>query len=163
LVLTCPVRSWSRRVSDRWHLTIRRQRSYRQRARIVSRKRSFDDHGQVAAFHQYEFSRAQLGSALRDAGFAVTHWEALDPGTAMTETQLMAKVVDRLGGSPAPSPTSDPTAPEPTDRLASPGARGRLRRAVFAGDRPKGPVEHAIRWVATRAFGHIQLVVAVPA
>ena len=53
------------------------------------------------------------------------------------------------------------TIPHPAAGSA-PGARGKLAAAVFAPERPRDPLGRALHWCSTRAFGHLQFVVARP-
>lgn len=160
LLLTVPYRSLSRVLADWWHLAIRRRSEYRQRTRIVSRRQGFSP-TPTPTFHQYEPSQAQLRRWLDDAGFTVTRWSAHDPGTAITETKVMARLLGRSG--PASSHDAPPPTGHASDSSSSSTRRGDwIRSAAFGVEAPRGPIERAVRTAVSRTFGHMQLVVAVP-
>lgn len=161
LVLTVPRRSWLRAWRDTWHLALRREDSYPNRRRIVTRRRIGRDASTPGAFHQYELSRAQLLGYLRQGGFEVRSWRAIDVGSALGEAGL-----SRFAASPTPTPTTDGSSsaasPAPTGAPSSRGVRGRVSDLVL-GTGPVGPVGALVRRAAAGAIGHLQLVVAVPA
>lgn len=161
LVLTVPFRSWSRAATDWWHLAVRRRPSYRQRQRVISRRRDASD-ASTPTFHQYELSQAQLRRWLADAGFSVVSWSAHDAGTAITETALMARLLGRSGPAPTATEATDaPTVGAPGPTRGGPG--GALRAMAFGPEPARGIVGRAVRSAVTRTFGHVQLAVAVSA
>jgi SAM-dependent methyltransferase len=177
LVITVPQRSWLRAATDTWHLVVRRRGAYQQRGRIVTRRRAAEPGPGPGAFHQYELTRRQLLAELADAGFRVERWQGFDPAAALGELPLPRR---RAGGSIAQPPTAEPPtdrspvdeerAPSPADagpptggpRRGRRGPVGWLRAAALT-DEPIGPGGRAVRALAGRALGHLQLVVARPA
>ena len=157
LVLTVPRRSWLRAARDLWHLGLRRSASYPTGGRIVTRRRVAATAATPGAFHQYEWSKGQLLGYLRQAGFEVRSWRAVDVGSALGEAGL-----SRFASTP--SMTTAPSAP--ASATAGPAKAGGLRGTVSSmvlGSGPVGPVGRVVRRVAAAAIGHLQLVVAVPA
>lgn len=151
LVLTVPHRNWLRRATDLWHHTVRRRQEYPQGGRLVRRRRATAPDGR-GDFHQYEFTPGQLRRRLHDAGFEISSWSGLDVGTGLRD--LRTRPV---------APTADDTSPAEAERART--GRGRaprwLHAAVF-GSEAVGPLGTAVRSLAGRALGHLQLVVATP-
>lgn len=162
LLLTVPRRSWLRAARDVWHLGVRREGSYPNRSRTVTRRRVGVATEVPGAFHQYEWSAAQLRGFLRQAGLEVRSWQAIDVGSALGEAGL-----SRFAARPAPAaappvePASGPSAPAATASGPS-GLRGFVSSALLD-TKPVGPLGRVVRRLGAGAIGHLQFVVAVPA
>lgn len=157
LVLTVPRRSWLRAVRDLWHLGVRRADHYATGRRTVTRREVGRAASVPGAFHQYEFSKAQLLGYLREAGFEVTSWKAVDVGSALGEAGL-----SRFASRPAGAGSASGHEPVAVSSPRARRLRGRVADMVL-GTGPTGPVGRSVRRLAADAIGHLQLVVAVPA
>ena len=156
LLITVPQRSWLRAGTDLVHLGLRRQAAYRQRGRIVTRRRRLEPGPGPGSFHQYELSRRQFCDLLAEAGFEVQRWAALDVASGLGDLTRGR----RTASAPPPASTEAP-ATAPAGELAVEG-RGWLRSAIL-GDAPIGAVGRLVRALSARALGHIQFAVAVAA
>lgn len=160
LLVTVPHRSWYRRGAEAWHLGVRRRSSYTARGREVQLRRAMVPDEVPGRFHQYELPRRRVVAELEGAGFRVEAWRPYGVAHALGETPLGRRraAADATGpDAAAPPEPSGAAAAGPAS--ARGGVVGALRRPVLA-EEAAGPLDGAVRAVAVRALGHMQMVVA---
>lgn len=164
LLVAVPARGWYRRWSDLLNLRLKRAALYEQRGRWVglrSQPKREDSDG--LTFHQYEFPRRMFKQMCITAGLDVESWQPFGVAWTLGESPLISRMTARIGSDRPPAEqqrdlqaTTTPTAQPLRQR-----ARDYLRDPTIDGTY-SDPVQRSMAWAASRAMGHMQLLVAKP-
>lgn len=158
-LISVPTVNVVRWLKDRWHLDVRRRRTYVARGRLVSNVDRPHDGSGPGSFHQYEFGRSSWHAALADAGFEVVSDHRHMVHAGLGELTFLAgrgtgDSSDAAGELPRPTPSDAGAVVRPR--------RGDDLRRVLLAERPVGPVEQVMCSASQLVLGHMILTVVRP-
>lgn len=163
LFLTVPARSWYRRWSDTRHVRLGRSAMYRQKGRLVGlRPAPVVEVSPTGAFHQYEFPRRMIEDLCTRAGLRVEFWQPFGVAWALGDSAAIGRMVARGAGTSHDQAPLAAAGPDPSRPGGRAGALRRYLRTPVIEEQGHDPLQRALAWAATRAFGHMQLLVARP-